>query len=360
MNSENTMVVLPHRLRALVTDIFTHCGTPEEEAAVIADSLVHADLVGRQSHGVTRVKLYTDMIRAGGAAAACRMELVRDFPGGALIDARGSLGIPVSWYAMKLAIEKAEATGIAMVNVLHSNHCGASGYFTNMAAEAQMIGIACSNAPSSMAPWGAGDKYLGTNPLAISVPTGTAPLELDMATSVVARGKILLAAKEGRQIPENWAIDAEGRPTRNAEAALQGCVLPFGGAKGSGISMMIDILAGVLSGGAYGSHMNNPMRTPERPMDVAHTYAAIRIAAFRPYEAFLEEMDRMAAEIKSLRPASGFQEVLLPGEPERRNEARSQRDGIALPVSVYRELQEIAHERGLPFDILQEGQSDYL
>ena len=147
-----SMLVSPKKLRRLVSDIFESFGTPSDEAAVIADSLVDADLIGRQSHGVTRVKLYADMICAGGATPACKMEISEDFPGDALIDAPGALGIPVSWYAMKIAIEKARNTGIAMVNAAHFNHCSASCCFARMAADAHMIGIACSNAPSSMAP----------------------------------------------------------------------------------------------------------------------------------------------------------------------------------------------------------------
>ena len=236
------------KLQAAVAAIMEKEGVAPQDAAIVADSLVSAELTGLQSHGVQRVKFYTDSMEAGGTDPKCRIKTIRDFPGGALLDAQGALGIVAAYRAMELAIQKAKDVGIGIVNVRNSNHCSCTAYYIRMAAKENMLAIVSSNAPKSMAPWGSREKYLGTNPLAVGAPTHGDPVMIDMATSVVARGKIILADKKGDSIPEGWAIDVDGHPTTDAAKALEGCVLPFGGAKGSGIAMMIDVFSGVLSG----------------------------------------------------------------------------------------------------------------
>lgn len=343
--------VNPEKLRRAVAAILHGEGVPEEEAAITADSLVEADLTNLQSHGVQRVKFYTDSIELGGTTPACQMERVMDSPACAVLDAHGSLGIVAAYRAMELAIEKAKAVGVGMVNVRHSNHCSCTAYYLRMAARENMLGIVASNAPKSMAPWGSREKYLGTNPLAIGAPTHGDPIMVDMATSVVARGKIILADKKKEPIPEGWAIDVDGNPTTDAAKALAGCVLPFGGAKGSGIAMMIDIFSGVLSGAAWGSHINSPFTQPEVPMNTGHSMIAVDISKFRDVEEFLTDMDTYRSEVKSLERAAGVEEIFLPGEIECGNYRRNLQEGIRLPAAVYGELEGLARKLGLPFDI---------
>ena len=344
-------IVDPDKLRSAVSAILVGEGVPAEDADIVAGSLVEADLTNLQSHGVQRVKYYTDSIEQGGTAAACQLKTVTDSPSCAVLDAQGGLGIVAAYRAMELAIEKARNTGVGMVNVRNSNHCSCTAYYIKMAAAQGMLGIVSSNAPKSMAPWGSCEKYLGTNPLAVGAPTHGDPIMVDMATSMVARGKIILADKKKEPIPEGWAIDVDGNPTTDAAKALEGCVLPFGGAKGSGIAMMIDIFSGVLSGSAYGSHINSPFTHPELPMNTGHSMIAIDISKFLDVEDFLDTMDNYRAEVKGLKRASGVQEIYMPGEIECNNFKKNLKEGIRLPAAVYWELEGLAQNLGLKFDL---------
>lgn len=342
------------KLKAAVAAILRGEGVPMEDAEIVADSLVHADLTNLQSHGVQRVKFYTDSIELGGTTAVCHLKQLTDSPSCALLDAQGALGIVAAYRAMELAIQKARQTGIGMVNVRNSNHCSCTAYYIQMAARENMLGIVSSNAPKSMAPWGSREKYLGTNPLAVGAPTHGDPIMVDMATSVVARGKIILANKKKEPIPEGWAIDVDGHPTTDAAKALEGCVLPFGGAKGSGIAMMIDIFSGVLSGSAYGSHINSPFTHPELPMNTGHSMIAIDISRFQDVETFLTTMDTYRSEVKSLKKAAGVEEIFMPGEIECNNYRKNLREGIQLPAAVYGELEGLSQKLGLPFDVCKQ------
>ena len=344
-------VVDPQKLKASVSAIMQGEGVPKDEAEIVADSLVEADLTNLQSHGVQRVKFYTDSIEQGGTSAACHMKQITDSPSCAVLDAQGALGIIAAYRAMELAIQKAKNTGIGMVNVRNSNHCSCTAYYIRMAAAQNMLGIVSSNAPKSMAPWGSREKFLGTNPLAVGAPTHRDPVMIDMATSVVARGKIILADKKGEPIPEGWAIDVDGHPTTDAAKALAGCVLPFGGAKGSGIAMMIDIFCGVLSGAAYGSHINSPFTHPEVPMNTGHSMIAVDISKFQDPEEFLTKMDAYREEVKGLKKAAGVEEIYMPGEIECNNYRKNLQEGIRLPAAVYGELKGLTEKLGLTFDI---------
>lgn len=341
------------KLSDVVAAIMEKEGVSSENAAIVADSLVSAELTGLQSHGVQRVKFYADSIEAGGTDPKCAIKTVTDFPGGAVLDAQGALGIVAAYRAMALAIQKAKNVGIGIVNVRNSNHCSCTAYYIRMATEENMLAIVGSNAPKSMAPWGSREKYLGTNPLAIGAPTHGAPVMIDMATSVVARGKIILADKKGEPIPEGWAIDADGHPTTDASKALEGCVLPFGGAKGSGIAMMIDVFSGVLSGAAYGSHINNPLAHPDRPMDTGHCMIAIDISKFQDPEEFKAAMDTYRDEVKSLKPAAGVKEIFMPGEIECNNYRKNLKEGPVLSSAVYNELEDLCKKLNIPFKILK-------
>lgn len=341
------------KLQAAVAAIMEKEGVAPQDAAIVADSLVSAELTGLQSHGVQRVKFYTDSMEAGGTDPRCRIKTIRDFPGGALLDAQGALGIVAAYRAMELAIQKAKDVGIGIVNVRNSNHCSCTAYYIRMAAKENMLAIVSSNAPKSMAPWGSREKYLGTNPLAVGAPTHGDPVMIDMATSVVARGKIILADKKGDSIPEGWAIDVDGHPTTDAAKALEGCVLPFGGAKGSGIAMMIDVFSGVLSGAAYGSHIHNPFAHPEVPMDTGHCMIAIDISRFQDPEEFKTTMDTYRSEVKGLKPAAGVEEIFMPGEIECNNYRKNLEAGPQLSLAVYRELEGLCEKLHIPFDILK-------
>ena len=226
-------------------NVFVKIGVDADKAHLVSDSMVKADLRGVSSHGVTRTRIYVDRIRRGLVDPKAAPEIIRERAATALLDAKNGIGQVVSQYAIEIAIKKAREVGVGFVGVAHSNHFGMAAYYTLQAVGEGMIGVAMTNAPATMAPWGARLPYMGTNPLSVAVPADKRlPIVLDMATSVVARGKIILAAQKGEKIPEGWAIDKEGRVTTDPKAALEGAVLPFGGPKGSAIAILIDVLSG--------------------------------------------------------------------------------------------------------------------
>lgn len=339
------------KLRNLCTEIFVNEGVPKEDAYIVADSLVEADLTNVSSHGVTRVKMYIDSIRNGGTAAKADIKIINAFPSGVLLNAGSCLGIVAGYKAVQMAIKKAKENGIGIANIAHSNHCGSLAYYGKKAAKENVILICTTNAPSTMVPWGSREKYFGTNPICITIPTNDDPIILDMATSVVARGKILLAEKEGASIPEGWAIDTEGKPTTNAAAALKGSVLPFGGPKGSGIAMMVDILSGILSGSAFGIHMNDPFANKDKCMETGHCFIAIDVAQIRNIEGFLNDIDIMVSEIKGLQPVEGVDEIFVPGELEFNSRNNKLKEGINIPKAVFEELMVFANQYDIVFDI---------
>lgn len=249
---------------------------------------------------------------------------------------------------MEIALEKAKERGAAIVGVKGSNHFGTGAFYALKAIEKDMILLVMSNASQTMPPTGGKRPFIGTNPLAIGVPAGKeAPFLLDMATSVVARGKIIMAAQKGMDIPVGWAIDKDGNSTTNAGDALEGAVLPVGGPKGYAISMFIDILAGVLTGAGFGKYVNNMYENWEEPQNVGHIFIAIDINRFIPIEMFKERMDRYINEIKAEPKAEGVEEILIPGEIEFRRVIERKKNGIDLPEKVAKELDVIGKKYGV-------------
>jgi LDH2 family malate/lactate/ureidoglycolate dehydrogenase len=243
--------------------------------------------------------------------------------------------------------------------VRFSNHHGTLGYFTRMAAESGCIGVLSANGSPAMAPWGGRKKIIGNNPWSIATPAGRhAPMMLDIANTVVARGKIFLARQKGHPIPLGWAMDAEGRPTTDPVAALSGVILPMAEHKGYAISLMMDVLSGVLSGSGVMTEVNGPYQA-EKHSGSGHFVMALDIARFGPLDAFEARVERMIAEIKATPRAEGFDEIFYPGEIEARNEARHLRDGLDLPGKTLADLaqagavlgvgaaQDLVRERGM-------------
>ncbi|MBT9165732.1 MAG: putative oxidoreductase YjmC [Chloroflexi bacterium] len=323
---------------------------PPTDADLIAESLVQANLWGVDSHGVTRMAIYVERLKRGLVNPRPRITILRETPAMAVVDGDNGSGQVVASRAMELAIAKARESGVGLVGIRNSNHFGATAFFTMMALRKEMIGVAMSNASATMAPWGGRSPYLGTNPLSVAVPAGQElPLVLDMATSVVARGKILLAAQQGESIPAGWAIDLDGEVTTDAARALDGCVLPFGGPKGSAIALLIDVLSGVLTGGVYGPHVGDLYRDMERPQCLGHMMGAIDIGWFSDVDVFKKRMDKMIRELKSLPPAKGVNEVLLPGEIEARIHQQREAEGIPLTPGVIADLRRLALEYAVPW-----------
>jgi LDH2 family malate/lactate/ureidoglycolate dehydrogenase len=250
---------------------------------------------------------------------------------------------------MDAALGLAHANGIGLVGVRHSNHFGPAAYYVEKAIANGCIGVAISNAPPNMAPFGGRERFLGTNPLAVAIPAGQEPpLVFDASTSVVARGRIIVAAHDGEPIPQGWAIDPDGHPTTDPGRALAGAVLPFGGPKGSAISFIIDIFCGVLTGAAFARHLNT-LEDLSTVQNVGHVLAAVRTDLFLPDAEFRQRMDDILRMLAASPPGPGLDRVLVPGEIERTAEARNAAAGIALSPAVARQLEELGRSLSVPF-----------
>jgi ureidoglycolate dehydrogenase (NAD+) len=335
-------------LRAFCAQALERADTRPADAAVIADALIAADLRGVHSHGALRVGIYVDRLRAGSINPRAELEIVRDSGAAVVADAQAGPGIVMAARAMDLALARAQAHGIATVSVRNSNHCGMLAYYAMRALAAGAVGIAASNGDSQVAPAGARAKYLGTNPLAVAVPArDEPPIVLDMATSVVAHARIKGAADRGEPIPPDWAVDSAGLPTTDAARALAGALLPFGGFKGSGISILIDLLAGILPGGRSGPEIVPLYQRLDEPQGVGHLFLALRVEAFESLETFTRRVDETVRRIRALPPAAGASHALLPGELEHRRAEEYRGRGIPLQSDAVAELARTAALLGL-------------
>jgi len=326
-------------LRDYCSSLFDKAGVPTADARTVAESLVEADLRGVSSHGVTRVGIYLERLRGGVVNPRPSIRRLREGPGAVLLDGDNGLGAVVGRHAMAEAVRRAEQCGTAWVCVRNSNHFGTAAWYAMQALQAGCIGVALTGAPPTMPIWGGRSPFFGTNPFAVAVPAGEErPIVVDMATSVTARGKIILAAKKGEPIPEGLAIDPDGRPTTDAKLALAGAVLPFGGHKGSAIALLVEVLSAVLAGASMAPHVGNLYDNPTGVQDVGHGFGAIRIEAFAPLAEFTARMDRLIREARQCPRAQGADRVYMPGEIEFDNAARNAAQGLVLPDVTVEDL----------------------
>ncbi len=336
------------QLTAYVKEIMLKMNLPQEDSQIVAESLVSANLRGVDSHGVTRIPIYVKRLKAGVVNPNPDIKVIEESGGTLLIDGDAGMGQVVGARAVERGINKAKENGSVYIGVKNSTHFGTGSYFANKGVKQDVITYAMSNAPSTMAPWGGKEPYFGTNPYAFGIPAGkNKPIILDMATSVVARGKIILSAQKGEEIPEGWAIDKEGRSTTNAQEALDGSVLPFGGPKGYAISMMIDVMSGVLTGAGFGPHINNIYGDFDKSQNVGHFFQMIDVSRFMPPEVFKERVDQMIEEIKESPKAEGVEEILVPGEIEANIEKERRANGITLSKEVYEDIKEVGESLGI-------------
>ena len=325
-------------------DVLQAAGVPGDGAALISDSLVNADARGLASHGVVRLlPVYVRRLKAGTTRPVPEVRVVRRRGNVALLDGDAGAGPVVGHKAMALAIEIAQAGGVGVVGVRHSSHFGTGAFFVEQAARAGMLGLALTNAPANMPPAGGRSRFFGTNPLAIGLPSGSdQPVVLDMSTSVVARGKIVMAHKAGQPIPPGWAIDEQGEPTQDTEAALRGAVLPMAGYKGAGLALMIDLLCGVLTGAAFGPHIVDLYNEGDQTQNVGHFFMAVDIDAFLPLDEWKARVEEFAEEVRSQPRQPGVDRIYLPGEIEHERIAQSVRTGVFLPEAGWKELDDLA------------------
>ncbi len=345
------MHIKPEHLKAFVSDVFKSAGLTQQNSEIVADSLVSANLRGVDSHGVTRIPIYVERLKSGAVNPNPNVKVIDESESTLLLDGNNGMGQIVGSKAIELGMEKAKKNGAVYIGVKHSTHFGTGAYFIEQAVKNDLIAYAMSNAPSTMAPWGGLEPYFGTNPYAFGVPAGkNTPIIFDMATSVVARGKIISSEAKGEDIPLGWAIDKQGRPTTNAKEALEGSVLPFGGPKGYAISLMIDVMSGVLTGAGFGPHVNNIYGDFDKSQNVGHFFQLIDINRFMSADQFKERVDMMIDEIKSAPKAEGVDEIFLPGEIELNIEKERLQNGINLGQEVYESIKEVGLEVGVDIE----------
>ena len=340
--------VAADRLCAFATDCGRALGLAPGPAALLADTLVQADLWGHPSHGVMRLFWYGARLRSGATRADAQPEVVANPPALSVIDGQDGLGQVMAEAAMAQAIRAARAHGIGAVAVRNSGHFGTAMYFTRMAAAAGCIGFLSSNASPAMAPWGGREKRIGNNPFSWAAPAGRhPPMMVDMANTAVARGKLYAARARGAPIPEGWAIDGDGRPTTDPSAGIAGTILPMAGHKGYAITFAMEVLSGLLSGSAFAPDVVGPYM-PEGRSGAGHFAFAIDIAHSRPLAAFEADMERLIARMKDAPRGEGVAEIFYPGEIEARHEAAARQRGLLLPPEVCDDLARGAAELGVP------------
>ena len=353
MSSEKNIMYMDHlKAKELCEKIFVAQGVAPADASIVADNLIGADLRGISSHGISRMMVYSNRLSLGMTNLKAKMNILNETPSALHIDADNGFGAPAGIKAMEKCIEKAKKSGSAICTVTHSNHFGYAAFYSMRALEHDMIGLSLSNAPGTMAPWGGINPMLGTNPFCFAVPTAKHyPLVLDCATSLVARGKINLADIEGQPIPEGWAQDDKGRPTTDAVEALKGTVLPFGNYKGSGLSMMIDVLCALLGGGSYGANIGGLYGDSTDKQNLGHFFAAIDIKVFQDPQTFKLRVDSMIDEIKGSEKSIGVEEIYVPGELEYLNTRFYSEKGIEVGPGVIGDLEILCEKNGVKADL---------
>jgi LDH2 family malate/lactate/ureidoglycolate dehydrogenase len=349
MGADNTSVdrIAAAELAGFIGRLFRAAGLPEAAAAEVAGGLVEADLAGISSHGVMLVDMYIARLRQGSVSANQGAAIVSERDGAVVLDAGHAFGHLTGRQAMEIAVQKSRAFGAGIVSVRHGFHFGTAGRYARQAAEAGCIGIAmCNTRPLMPAPGGA-ERVVGNNPLAIALPTaGDSPVVLDMATSEAAMGKIRMAEKAREAIPPTWAVTASGEPTTDPSEAIAGMLLPVGGAKGFGLSFVIDLMCGLLSQGASGSQVRPLYGDFNVPYDCSHLFIAIDVAHFCDVEWFRRNVAEAAERIRSGKRATGIDRLFTPGEPEwqRRQAANGQ---VVLDPAVTAMLKRFAAELGV-------------
>jgi LDH2 family malate/lactate/ureidoglycolate dehydrogenase len=341
-----------NKLRAFTEAVFEKVGVSPEDAAVVTDSLIEANLRGVDTHGITRMLcVYVKRLQVGVMSPQTRWSISRENASTALIDAKNSLGQVVATKAMQLAIGKAERTGIGFTAVTHANHYGAAAYYSMMALEHDMIGFSSTNAPATVAPWGGRQPMLGTNPFSYALPAGEEqPVVLDMATTVVARGRLMLYAKQNLPLEPGWALDDRGVPTVDPQAALRGLLAPMAGYKGYGLALIVDLLCGVMTGANYGAHFPGFLADNlEEPSDIGSVFMAINVNSFMDAGEFKGRMDQALREIKGSALAEGAKRIYVPGEIELATKAERLAHGIPMPEQVVKDFIALGNELGVPF-----------
>lgn len=337
-------VVVPEReLYALAVRALVAGGLTEDDARLAARVLVLADMFGLRTHGILRIPQYLGRVRIGGIDAAARVTVEKVAPGLAIVDGRNGIGPVVGMRALGSAMEGARAAGIGAAFARGSNHFGPIMPYCFIAAQEGFVSIIGSNATSTIAPWGGRDTRVGNNPLGIGVPDpGGDPIILDIAMSVAARGKMRALRDAGKLMPPGWAVDKDGRPTTDPAAGLDGFLLPVGGHKGYGLAVMVDLLAGVLSGAAFLTNVQAWDKNPGATQNLGHFFIAVDAGKLAPGVRLNERMAEFRGILLDTPAADPAAPVMAPGDREMAAYARARRDGVAVAAIDFRELERLS------------------
>jgi LDH2 family malate/lactate/ureidoglycolate dehydrogenase len=330
---------------AFMREVLAACGLPNDDAATVANAMIEADLSGSDAHGIFRLAQYAGNLRSGRINPKAKVAVVQRSPATALIDGDNGMGHLVMSFAANLAVEIAREAGVAWVGARRSNHAGAAGVYAAIPLAHGMIGIyAAVSSANHMAPWGGAEPLMGTNPIAVAIPAGKeAPVVLDIATSVASFGSIRTHMLAGTPLPEGWVVDrATGQPITDPKRVSEGVLLPIGGYKGSGLALIIGLLAGVLNSASFGRDVIDFTAPGTEECNTGQFVIALDVARFLPPEIFAAEMDRHLQELRSSVRLPGFDAIRLPGEERRRRREDRSRNGAPLPMALFAQLDELA------------------
>ena len=339
---------------------FLAIGCSSEDAAIATEALLSADLRGIDSQGIARLIGYVRLWEVGRVNATPNVRIVHETPSTAVVDGDAGLGLVVAPFAMQVAIDKAKLCGTGWVSVRNSNHFGIAGYHAMKALKEDMIGMAMTNASALVAPTFSNERMLGTNPIAVAIPSGNQPpFVADFATTTAANGKLELLQRKDMDTPTGWVQDETGNASTDANILKKGgALLPLGSDrehsshKGYALGSIVDIFSAVLSGASYGPWVPPfpayvPMPENMPGVGLGHFFGAMRIDAFRPADEFKDHMDNWIGRFRNARPTEGNEKVLIPGDPEREFEAERMEMGIPLHDSVLKELNQLADKLGV-------------
>lgn len=345
------MNVSNEKVKKFAIDCLTKVGIGEEDAKLVSETMLVADLRGINSHGFIRLPIYIERIKNGLINANGKVEIIKENSSLTLVDANYVPGQVAATKAMEVSIQKAKETGIGLTVVKNSNHFGIAAYYAEMAANENMIGFAISNVEPLMPAIGGAEKVIGNNPVAIAVPNSSEknPVILDMALSNVAQGKIIAANKKGDKIPIGWGVDKDGVDTQDPNEVLNGgLMLPFGGPKGFGLALLTEVLTGVISGGQFSKNIPSLYGLEEK-QSISYFMLAIDISFFMDIDEYAPRMDTFTSYIKDSKKAPRVEELFLPGEIEFNRQAVNEEKGVPIDESVLKELKNMGETLGVEF-----------
>jgi LDH2 family malate/lactate/ureidoglycolate dehydrogenase len=329
---------------AFTREAYVACGLPEQDATIVADAMIEADLTGSDAHGIFRLPLYTKWVRAGRINTQPQLKFIKGGPATGVVDGDNGMGHLVMSFAANQAVALARECGVGWVGARRSNHAGAAGVYAAIPLRHNMIGIyGAASSANHMAPWGGAEPLLGTNPIAFAVPAGEeAPVVLDIATSISSYGYVRDYALQGKPMPEGWVIDRAGKPITDASRATEGTLLPIGGYKGSGLALIIGLLAGVLNGAAFGNDVREFGTESTHEANTGQFVIALDVARFMPFATFAAEIDRHARDLRGSARLPGFDTIRLPGEARRQRKQDRMENGVELTGALLKQLDQLA------------------